>query len=74
MSIDIASVGMAAQWFQTTVSALREVAKEMNIEPAARINGIDHYSTSDLHKMRPRFLPSATQTRGSNAKPATAAG
>ncbi len=53
MVLDIASIGQAAVWLGTSVTWLRKAADELCIQPAVRINGIDHYATDDVHRMQP---------------------
>lgn len=55
MVIDVASIGQTATWLRTTVTRVGELARELGITPAARINGIDHFATNDIHRMADRL-------------------
>jgi hypothetical protein len=47
----IHSIGHAAQLLQVMPGRITQAAKVLGIEPAARINGIDHYDESALERI-----------------------
>lgn len=47
----IASLGTACQWWQVTPQMIRDAAEVLGISPTIRINGIDHFSESDLDRI-----------------------
>jgi hypothetical protein len=52
MELDIASIGQLSTWLQASPTSIRQAADQLKIAPVARINGIDHYSVADVHRMR----------------------
>jgi len=70
ITLDIASVGQSAVWLGTTVTWLRKAAEELGIEPAARINGVDHYATDDVHRMQPIIDRMKNELNARQRKPA----
>ena len=55
---NIVSIGYAAQLLQAMPNRIREVAQACRIEPACRINNIDHYSEESLEQIRSQLRPS----------------
>ena len=53
---DLVSIGYAAQLLQAVPKRIREAAQALGIQPACRINGIDHYSEDDVQKIRKQII------------------
>ncbi|WP_428304847.1 hypothetical protein [Lacipirellula sp.] len=51
MSNSIISIGQAAQLLQAMPSRISAAAVELCIEPAMRINCIDHFAEADLERI-----------------------
>lgn len=67
--LDVLSIGKAAGELQLPVSQIHRLVFELGIQPAARINGIDHFDTADVerlaaHVRRMSQQPSPMQSRG----------
>ncbi len=57
--LDIVSVGMASQILQRHPAAIKAAAKQMGVEPTARINCIDHYDSETLDRIRDHLTKKA---------------
>lgn len=45
--LDLTSIGKLCELVQTLPAQLRRVARELNVEPSARIDGVPYYAAAD---------------------------
>jgi hypothetical protein len=46
-TIEIVSIGQLAAWIQASPSRIRKAAEALGIQPAYRINGVEHFDEAD---------------------------
>ncbi|MCE9556760.1 MAG: hypothetical protein K8T91_25715 [Planctomycetes bacterium] len=65
-TINIVSIGCAAQLLQAEPTKIRKAAQEIGVEPAYRISMVDHYSEDQLEQIRSQLRAGTTpqQRRG----------
>jgi len=63
----IVSIGQAAALIQMMPSEISAVAAELGIQPAIRINGIDHFCESDLQRIAEHLRQPAASEMQSRA-------
>ena len=60
LPFSIVSIGQGCALIQAMPGRIREAAVALGIEPAARINCVDHYTESDLQKIADFLRSGAT--------------
>lgn len=51
MNLNIIAIGHAAGLLQKMPDRIRQAAAAIGVQPAARINGVDHFDAADLDRI-----------------------
>jgi len=70
-TLDIMSLGHAAENLQATIGKIRRAAEAIGIRPSYCINGVDHFDEADVERIRAYLARGGDREAGGQAGGAT---
>lgn len=59
VAISATSIGQLCAYLQQPISRIRRAIEALKVEPAIRLNNVDHYSDDDCERVRDYLLTQA---------------